>query len=210
MSAASVDWIPPSKAVATRTAARRAVLLTMIVCMTACTPYSGDGQLVDRGWMRYPSRYLLDLGPVDLTQAERTCFSLAGLPRAEFVAGIDIVEGEGLTISGPTPDYAVSAHLKLTTESGETVIDEAAPLSAWTRQTPADAPLGGRLYLRGESAQHPLPDGGSRGERIGTRAHGGWGSYFKPERNVRYRMCFSVVFTELAQPIPARLSLVGW
>jgi hypothetical protein len=185
------------------------MLLAMIACLCACARYSGDGQWVDRGWMSYSFRYLLDLGPVDLTRTGQQCFALAGLPRAEFSTGIDILERESLTVSGPRPDHAVTVHLRLTTEADEVVIDDARPLSAWTRQTPVDSPLSGRLYLRGRSIEHPLADGGPGAERIDMKAHGGWGSYFESERGARYRVCLSVLSTELAEPIPARLTLVG-
>jgi hypothetical protein len=182
----------------------------VLLCLAGCARYTGDGRLVDNGVLNYASRYELDLGPVDLTRLGQQCFNLSGLPRAEFNAGLDIVESEGFAVSGPMPDHAVSAHLKLTTELGEMVIDETGPISTWTRQTPAGSPLTGRLYIRGQRVDNPLPNGDVRVERIGELAHGGWGSYFKAERGARYSLCLSVLSTDLPRPIPARLRLVGW
>jgi hypothetical protein len=69
------------------------VLLTVTILLGACSksiPYTGDGRLVDHGWTAAHDRYVVELGPLDLTRTGSTTFRIAGLPATHFVVGLQV------------------------------------------------------------------------------------------------------------------------
>src|SRR5947208_11027797 len=52
--------------------------------------YFGDGHLIDNGALAATDRYVLNLGPIDLTQRGSKTFQIANLPEVNFVAGIEV------------------------------------------------------------------------------------------------------------------------
>ncbi len=70
-----------------------AVLFAGIALLTACSKdfkYSGDGRLIDNGWMSAHERYVVELGRVDLGRTGSVKFKMAGLPPNYFVMGLRV------------------------------------------------------------------------------------------------------------------------
>jgi hypothetical protein len=58
-------------------------LAVSVMSLSGCyrvSQYSGDGQLTDNGRFAATDRYVLDLGPIDLTRPGMRTFRLSGLP----------------------------------------------------------------------------------------------------------------------------------
>ena len=72
----------------------RARITSIAICAaalqtTACAPhYSGDGKFTDFGPLAAIDRYLVDLGPVDLSRANKRAFRMRGLPSTELVMAL--------------------------------------------------------------------------------------------------------------------------
>jgi hypothetical protein len=65
----------------------------MIALLAACTQpiaYKGPGRLVDNGWMDPDHRYVVELGTLNLAKPGSTVFRFSGLPKAHYVAGLQI------------------------------------------------------------------------------------------------------------------------
>ena len=188
-------------------------LASVAAALAACSHagrYTGDGQFTDNGWMNYSRRYVIDLGPVNLAAPGMHTFALRGLPHAEFTANIDVVEDADTIVSGDRPTHAVRVRMVVRSSDGELVISEESMLQSWIRSSSNGDGQHARLYSRGESKDVLLPGGGTRSERLGLKASGGWGSYFAADRNESYKLTFEVLTSELSASIPARLTIVGW
>jgi hypothetical protein len=102
------------------------------------TKYSGDGALIDNGSGAATDRYVLDLGPIDLTQRARKTFRLVGLPQSNFVVGIQIkAAADPALISGRLLNPTIS--LSLSDSSGTVLFSKRSSLDGWTWSVPASA-----------------------------------------------------------------------
>jgi hypothetical protein len=160
----------------------RAVLLVCAIGLfdAACSAsggYRGDGQFVDHGWLA-EERYVLDLGPVNLSEANRKVFRMSGLPPESMTLGFEVADVDASVRSG-----GVRVHLE--TADRRTVVDEEGPLETWRRNLVG---AGGHFfyYRWGESRDVPLGNGATRPEHIGLRADSGWGSTFTPSEGASY------------------------
>lgn len=109
------------------TLGRTLLLATIVLILTSCFPYvrySGDGHFVDNGWTNYSQRYVVDLESVDLTTAGTYTYRLSGLPRAQFVVGIDLVDNSLSKVGGTEPTNTVKVRLQLHSSGGRLVILE--------------------------------------------------------------------------------------
>lgn len=112
------------------------------------TKYSGDGALVDNGSDAATDRYVLDLGPIDLTQRTRRTFRLVGLPESNFVVGIQILAAaDPALIGGRLVNPTVS--LSLSESAGAMLFSKTAPLNDWAWSVPASA---GTAFVYGRDA----------------------------------------------------------
>lgn len=170
--------------------------------------YSGDGRFADNGILAYSNRYVIDLGPIDLSAPGTYTYQLSGLPRAEFTVGIDVTEDKPNRLFGVV-HYAASVRMQMQTSEGETVIQEEGPLDSWTRTFGAGDRIS-RLYRRGEVKEILLPGGGSRSEPLAVKASGGRGASFNSEFGKTYRLTLEVLASEKSVNRPARVALVGW
>jgi hypothetical protein len=168
--------------------------------------YTGDGKFKDNGILAYSRRYVVDLGPVDLSSPHTYSYRLSGLPHAEFAVIIRAFEPKKNEWDVRPPHPAV-VRLQLNTESGDTVILEQGGLDSWVRGYGVLDNIS-ELYVRGESRDIPLPGGGTRGERLGLKASGGWGTYFDSEPSRKYVLKLEVLSSE--HDTPAHLVLLGW
>jgi hypothetical protein len=114
------------------------VLIASFALLSGCpvTNYSGDGTFVDNGASAANDRYILDLGPVDLTQRTQRTFRLAGLPKSNFVVGIQIKTADDpALISGRSLTPTVS--LSLSESASGLIFSKKSSLREWTWSVPA-------------------------------------------------------------------------
>jgi hypothetical protein len=184
----------------------RAQISALLVCAaalqaTACAPhYSGDGTFTDFGPLTANGRYLIDLGPVDLSRPNTRSFRMRGLPSTEFTIGLRQVN-----VSAGCDGTALGAErvrLGVNAGDGTVVVSEDAPLNAWTT-SPA------LVYRRGVERQEPLGNGTVRLVQVGTRAFGGWGTYFRPNPFETFIATFEVLEARSVSGCGSRLVLLG-
>lgn len=115
--------------------------------------YSGDGQLIDNGSAAATDRYVLNLGPIDLTQPGTKTFRLANLPEVNFVTGVEIsiASGDRATNATPRPNPVIS--LELSGSDGKVFFTRKSALDAWTWSVPASG-LPAFVYGREEPRTH--------------------------------------------------------
>lgn len=187
-------------------------MLAAVMSLTACyraSSYSGDGRLTDYGWWELEgNRFVLDLGPVDLSVPSRHSYRLSNLPNAEFTAGVEIVEAEPNLIGSARPAHPSVVRLELTTSNNEVAIIEEGPLDIWVWSYGVGG-MESYLYRRGEAKEVPLGGGTTTSERLGVKAAKGWGSYFTPEESTTYFLTFEVLDSRSETKRPARLVLYG-
>src|SRR5437879_3170791 len=114
----------------------RARLTSFVICAavlqtTACSPrYRGDGTFTDFGLQTAHERYLIDLGPIDLSRVNKQSFRMVGLPSTELTIGL-----RQINVSAGCDTVALGTErvrLDVITSDGAMVVSEEAPLSAWT------------------------------------------------------------------------------
>jgi hypothetical protein len=110
------------------------VLLQLGGCAKQAT-YSGDGRLIDHGLTAADNRYVVEVGPVDLSRAGSVRFTLAGLPRTYFAVGLEVPGGvdRGSAANAATP---ADVSLEVTQEGYGMVALITAPLRDWTWLNP--------------------------------------------------------------------------
>jgi hypothetical protein len=189
---------------------RRLALLTLLAGLSGCshTGYSGDGRFTDNGVMTYSRRYVIDLGPVNLSAPGSYTYKLSGLPRAEFNVSIRVSEGTQNTWNSK-PDYPATVRVLMRTAQGETVISEEGPLNSFVRSYGVLDDIS-ELYRRGIERDKPLPGGGARPEPLGVKASGGWGTYFHSDADKTYLLELHVLSSQGWGNRPARLMVNGW
>jgi hypothetical protein len=97
------------------------------------TKYNGDGKFVDNGFMVYSKRYVINLGDIDLSKADKYSYSLTRLPRASFVIGISITENQQNSFNAKRPYYPNIIKIELTDSQGNILVNENSALKNWTR-----------------------------------------------------------------------------
>lgn len=157
-----------------------AISLSTACAMYSASSYSGDGRLLDHGFMATP-RYTLDLGSIELSRTGSYSYQLDSLPPVEFTVGIQLEEPKSIQASFDRP--SPNARVKLTVESPskQIVISEQVPPDKWDLSFGRDQPQS-FLYRRGAEKEIPLAAGGIQLERVETKVDGGWGTYFTPAR----------------------------
>jgi hypothetical protein len=165
--------------------------------------YSGDGAIIDNGWQLKGGRYTVDLGPIDISRPSKHSYTLQRLPDAEFVIGIEIVEA--MPNRDQRPNHKANVRLDLKGTDDRSIVSEHGSLEKWVWSYG----LGDTksfLYQRGEGKDIPLSSGGTRGQRTGAKASGGWGTYFKANESSQYQLTLEVLASEMPHR-PARLIL---
>ena len=177
------------------------VVSAVALQISACAPqYSGDGTFTDFGPQSAHERYLVDLGPVDLSRSNTRTFRMLGLPSTELTIGLRPVSGspgcDAAALAGERVRIAVVAG----NDAG--AVSEEAPLSAWTHSSEL-------VYRRGAERQEPVGGGSVRLERVGIRAYGGWGTYFTPKTDEVYIATFEVLEAAGTSECGSRLVVLG-
>ena len=112
--------------------------------------YSGDGHLTDNGPLAATDRYVLDLGPIDLTQPGKKHFRIANLPEVNFVVGVEIsvAPQDQVVVEKQLINSVLS--LELSESAGETLVAKKAALNTWTWSVPAE---GHQAFIYGREKQ---------------------------------------------------------
>ena len=184
----------------------RARIIAFAICTaalqtSACSPrYSGDGTFTDFGPATAHERYLIDLGPIDLTRANKRSFRMLGLPSSELTIGL-----RQANVSAGCDAVALGAErvrLNVSTSEGAIVVSEDAPLNGWTSSS-------GLVYRRGFEREEPAGAGSVQLVRVGVRASGGWGTYFTPNPRKTYVATFEVLDARGVSGCQSRLVALG-
>lgn len=175
----------------------------------ASLSYTGDGRLSDKGALAYASRYAVDLGAVDATRSGSFSYRLSRLPRATFTVNIEVIDAEPNILDKPKSAYGGRVRVLLKNSAGEIVIDEDAPLQDWVRTYGLGLSTSS-FYRRGEARDISLPNGNTRGEQIGVKASGGWGTYFNSEYADSYNLKIEIVEPLRPEGMPTRVTLMGF
>jgi hypothetical protein len=178
------------------------------ICACRYSSYEGDGDFTDNGVLSYSSRYVLDLGPLDLEKANSRRYRLTKLPTAEFVIGIDLVEMAPNRLAGPRPDHRARVRVQLESSQGETIIDQDVRLENWV-WSHGEGDAKSRLYLRGET-RDVQAGSSTQPTRVNEGPSGGWGTYFNSSDSESYTLSVDVLEPISVAGRPARLTLVGW
>ena len=191
---------------AARLAARAALGLSLLVAAPPPLAHEGDGAFTNNSAQAPHSRYVLDLGPVDLGKPGRREFRFARLPGVEFTLGLKLASRPG----EQAPPAAVSLRLVLENEKDELVVHADGRLADWLWSEAGDAWF---VYQRGQQIYVTMAPRATRPQRIGLGADGGWGTYFTPRAEARYRLVVDVARANIEErPVSARLIAVagGW
>ena len=149
------------------------------------TGYEGDGRFIDRGSSAAIDRYILDLGPVDLTRTSTSKFQVANLPGEEFVAGLQLTPAAGVE-SLEKASVTATVSLRIVDQQGKVIVNVSGPLRDWTWST-----------ARNTSA---------------VFAYGGYGAMasFMPARRGTYTVTFTILQPDQSERHgDARLLLKG-
>lgn len=186
--------------------ARATVVLALVLAASAPLAHEGDGTFTDNGAQAPHSRYVLDLGPVDLGKPGSREFRFARLPGTEFTLGLRLAVRAGEAAARP----AVSVRLALENENDELVVHAAGRLADWLWSEAGDAWF---VYQRGQQTYVAVAPRATRPQRVGLRADGGWGTSFTPRAGARYRLVVDVAPANAQErPADARLLAIagGW
>lgn len=196
----------PGRAVAV---AMFAMILLVIGCSRGL-PYEGDGRFVDHGPTAALERYVLDLGPVDLSTKRGYRYLIAGLPPVEMVVGLEITAPSSDERLSDTRPIDALVEIVLVNGRDESVIHEHERLTQWTWSASASAESRAFVYRRGDAKELSRGSGVVGFERLGVRADAGWGSYFQPRRGERYLLTFSILEpASVGQRYSVRLHVKG-
>jgi hypothetical protein len=117
------------------------LLLAATAALSGCTHtgYSGDGQFTDNGLLVYSKRYVIDLGPVDLSKRGAYEYKLSGMPNGRFNVSIRVFEGTRNQWN-VRPEYPVTVRMQMRTAKGAIVIDEGGSLNSWVSRVLKNPP----------------------------------------------------------------------
>jgi hypothetical protein len=189
-------------------ARRGLAALAMAALLVARTTlaHEGDGAFADNGAGVPHSRYVLDLGPVDLGAPGKREYRFTRLPAAEFTVGLRLPASAR---AGGRPPEA-SVRLALENEKGELVFHAEGRLADWLWSEAGDNWF---VYQRGQQTYVAVAPRVTRPKRVGERADGGWGTTFTPRTAGHYRLAIDVAPASAQErPAGARLVAVagGW
>jgi hypothetical protein len=145
--------------------------------------YSGDGRLIDNGPQLKGGRYVVDLGPIDISKPGAYSYSLRGMPDGEFVVGFEIVEAKPNREQRPT--HQAEVRLSLKDSTGRDIVGATGSLDSWVWSYGRDDPKS-FLYRRVESEASDR------------------GTYFTATSEVAYQLQLSILSSKM-ESRPVRL-----
>jgi hypothetical protein len=189
-----------------------AVCAGLLIALGGCANlapllHRGDGEMSTGGSFGYGFRDL-DLGEIDLTYVGTRAFQFGGPLADEMVVTLEVTEIEPNSFSKPQPMHSAIVRLVMRTTDDEVVIDETSSLSEWTWSFGEGSKIS-KYYIRGKSREIAIRENLTRTENLSVKAHGGWGSYFRPSIKSTYRLAVEIL-TPNREPITARVKLKGW
>jgi hypothetical protein len=126
------------------------VAVLAVGCDSASS-YTGDGKLIDNGFLSATDRYVLDLGPVTVASANVRTYRIVNLPAEKFVIGISVKRPPASrSFIDAHPINAVVA-VELREENGNVLARREAPLKEWTWSVPSTDEW---AFIYGEGTQH--------------------------------------------------------
>jgi len=171
--------------------------------LVGCSAYDGDGKFTDRGIFASHQRYILDLGPVDLTRTERQEFRIANLPTENFTFGLQLHNARW-----DQRNVHAKVRLALVNEKDETVFDVVETVSKWTWSGARDEDVV-FVYLSGKSKEIILRPGVFTYEALGVGPDGGWGTYASIRKHGRYKLIFDNLEPDPKATAPAKVLAIG-
>jgi hypothetical protein len=170
----------------------------------------GAGRLTDSGPDTAVDRYIVDLGPVNLSAPGSMTYIVTDLPRERLTVGLQITAADTSIVvkkAGPLDTIVV---LKMLNEGGDVIIEERGILRTWGWSYWSDSPHQAFVYRGGRSEEIPIKGGLHTYRRLDVKADDGWGSYFSPRRRGRYTVTLEIEpGSEPTVPIEARLQMRG-
>ncbi|HSS65456.1 MAG TPA: hypothetical protein VLS27_13555, partial [Gammaproteobacteria bacterium] len=143
----------------------------------------------DHGRLAATSRYVLNLGPIDLSRRGTKTFKMMNLPETSFVIGIEIIFAPQDRATIETQAISSTVLLKLSGVNGQVLFMKKSELDKWTWSKLANEY---RVFIYGRSEN---------------------GTYFQPQRNTEYALTISVLEPDPAQVKHSALLLAksgGW
>lgn len=101
-------------------------------CSYRVSEYSGNGHLIDNRPRAATDRYVLDVGPIDLTRRGTTTFRIVDLPEVNFAAGLEIRVAPQDRAALEQRPVKATVSLTLSDSTGTVLFEKTAPLDAWT------------------------------------------------------------------------------
>lgn len=149
----------------------------------------GRAVMTDNGPACGTDRYIIPIGPVNLSIPGQFKAQLERLPAVVFTIGIMVHNDEEKSIMNlnsliDSKPITTIIDIRMANERNETVIQECKPLNEWIWSGPYDE--GVFVYLAGNEREIPVSNGVSHIEFVGKKADQGWGTYFIPRRSGEY------------------------
>ena len=178
------------------------VALAMLGCCLPPHDYKGDGR-----FSHTCSRYVLDLGELDLSSPGEYAFNVGALPKADrWSIGFDV---------SPLPERPATASIKdvvvqiaMTRSDGLRVLGESRPLGLWAWQMSAEGSVGiGPAFVY--SSGQPSADAGVSAP-LGVSTDYSHGTMFRPTPEAGYSLMVQVTRPAVeARYFAVRLKAVG-
>lgn len=163
------------------------ITLLALVLIAGCinSEYSGDGHLISKGHIAAHDKYILELGTVDRGHYS---YRLLGLPTETFTLGLNIstsLTSHNLCLEKPVSNFVT---MVLSTEKGEIVVSESAPLNEWTWSGSLQCEHESFVYQKGRYEKVDLGNDTFTDQHLELKPHNGWGSYFSASNSMEYTL----------------------
>lgn len=161
----------------------------------AALTYVGDGKLSDSGPLASHDRYIVNLGSIGLAKPQVKVFELSRFPDTELTVALNVSTSKkpDQHLYETKPLGSVVVGFEMRNERDEVVISTMGALSSWSWGGAIDEPQWSFVYRGGAFHEIPVRPGVGTDVRDGELADDGWGTYFTPRSNGRYKLKVSVV-----------------
>jgi hypothetical protein len=176
--------------------------LAMLGCCLPPHAYQGDGR-----FSHTCSRYVLDLGELDLSSPAEHVLNVGALPNADrWIIGLDVAPRPERPTTANISDIVIQ--IEMTRSDGLPVLAETRPLSLWAWQMSPEGSEGvGPAFVY--STGLPEADAGEPG-RLGTGGDYARGTMFQPKPGAGYHLVVNVTRPAAeARYFAVRLKVVG-
>jgi hypothetical protein len=194
---------------------------------------AGDAVLTDYGPNRAIDRYVIDLGPIDLSAPSGHAYTVTLAPEIKLTLGLelwtttseasmrdlearlqrreDVRGGDFMRIQDAikaSTSLETVIGIRVVDEEGRLVIQEEARLGDWVWSSTREGHA--FLYRGGRDVWIPISKTGSQYRRLDVKAEEGWGTYLTPRKRGIYRITLTVARpTPVSADLKARLVATG-